>query len=90
MDNTEIIRSRPGPLLRNHDLGGEQVSKGGPQFWCKIYFSLRTPYESLYYLEGINYGKRPITTIVPLIFVIRTRRGCMDGPGSEKHGPFAK
>ena len=38
----------------------------------------------MYLLQGINYGRGPITTIMPVIFVIRTRRGFMDGPGSEK------
>ena len=44
----------------------------------------------LYFLQGINYGRRPITTIISFIFVLRTRRGFMDGPGSEKTRAFCK
>ena len=38
----------------------------------------------MYFLQGINCARRPLTTILPFIFVFRMGRGLMDGPGSEK------
>ena len=60
--------------------GGGKLQKGD--------LMLDTRNISLYEL----FGGRPITTIMPFIFgfVIRTGRGFMNGPGSEKYGPFEK
>ena len=70
--------------------GGGASFKKGTSFLIQEMFLFKNSLGSLYFLQGINYGRRPTTTILLFTFVIRTKRGFMDGPGSEKHGPFAK
>ena len=81
--------NHPGPLFRNHNLGGASFKKG-TSFLIQEIFLFMNSVGKLYFLQGTNYGRKPITTIMLFIFVIRTMRGFMDGLGFEKYGHFTK
>ena len=83
----KVLDMKTGPLLRNHDLGDS--FKKGTSFLIQEQFLFMNSSGKPVFLTR-HYGRRPITTIMLFIFVVRTWRGFMDGPWSEKHGSFAK